>query len=95
MDDRIQAEARRWFARLLAPDCASAERVAFERWRGADPDHAAAYDRVERLMGRVAELRDDPAVGHATREAVRARPTSRSWPRVAGSCPSVVVRTCR
>jgi transmembrane sensor len=84
MDDRIQAEARRWFARLLAPDCASAERVAFERWRGADPDHAAAYDRVEWLMGRVAELRDDPAIDHAARNAVRARPARRSWPRVAG-----------
>lgn len=84
MDDRVQAEARRWFARLLAPDCASAERTAFERWRVADPDHAAAYARVERLMGRVAELRNDPAIGHATREAVRARPKWQSWSRVAG-----------
>lgn len=84
MDDPIQAEARRWFARLLAPDCASVERATFERWRIANPDHAAAYARVERLMGRVAELRDDPTIGLAVRDAARLRPVRPWWPRVAG-----------
>jgi transmembrane sensor len=84
MDNQVQAEARRWFARLQAPDCAPEQRVAFEQWRTADQDHSAAYARVEHLMGRISELRDDPAVRQAMREALRSKPARAAWPRVAG-----------
>ncbi|MFT3791443.1 MAG: FecR family protein [Rudaea sp.] len=84
MNDRAAAEARRWFARLMAPDCAAAERADFERWRTADPQHAAAYDRVETLMGRVAELGDDAAIRQAAREALRPVRPQHGWRRTAG-----------
>lgn len=67
-------DAQRWFARLLAPDCTSQEREAFERWREARPEHAAAYARVERVMGRVGELRDDPAIREAAEAALQPVP---------------------
>jgi transmembrane sensor len=81
MDKRVQSEAMRWFARMLAPDCAPAERTAFERWRCAHPDHAAAYGRVEQLMGRVPELHGDPAILQASREALHGSPARPVWRR--------------
>lgn len=81
MDKRVQSEAMRWFARLLAPDCAPVERAAFEHWRGAHPDHAVAYGRVEQLMGRVPELHDDPAIRQASREALHGGAVRPAWHR--------------
>lgn len=36
-----------WDARLRSPLCAEADRVAFAAWRSADPDHEAAFDRLQ------------------------------------------------
>lgn len=85
MDDAIANEARRWYARLFSPDCAEDEREAFRRWQAADPGHAAAYARVERLMGRVDELRDDWAIRLAARDALREGPRRPPWKRVAAA----------
>jgi transmembrane sensor len=41
--------AARWFARLQDEAATGDEWLAFERWLGADPTHAAAYERLERL----------------------------------------------
>ena len=79
MDNQADIEAERWFARLQAPDCGVAERVAFEQWHSAHPDHEAAYARVEHLIGRVTELRDDPEIARAMRDALRPAPARRPW----------------
>jgi transmembrane sensor len=42
-------EALAWFARLRNGRIDPAERSAFETWRSADPEHAEAYARAERL----------------------------------------------
>lgn len=59
----IQAQADRWFARLLGPGIPEAEREAFERWRRV-PEHAAAYARSEYLWNHfgMPEIAADPRV---------------------------------
>jgi len=52
------AEAARWDARLRAPDCSKADRLAFEEWR-VHPANAAAWVR---LQAAVALLREHRAV---------------------------------
>ncbi|ASE38340.1 FecR family protein [Brevundimonas vesicularis] len=48
--------ATEWFVRLHASPKDEAARPAFETWRAADPSHAAAYARIQRLWGASAHL---------------------------------------
>ncbi|ULQ47269.1 FecR family protein [Flagellatimonas centrodinii] len=57
----IQAQAERWFTRMLDPDVSPMERVAFRHWKD-DPRHARAFAEVEALWGRVGETRDMPQI---------------------------------
>jgi len=69
-----------WDARLRNPDCTAEERVAFEAWRGAEPEHAEAFehlqDALEALRAAAArpELRAmrDAAVRQGKGRAMRA-----------------------
>jgi transmembrane sensor len=73
IDEQVLSEAARWFARLRAPDCSTADREAFERWRDADPSHAAAYARAHHASGAVDELlARDPRVQAMLDEALLA-----------------------
>jgi transmembrane sensor len=56
MDDRIVAEAARWYARLLADDCTDFERAEFERWRARSRRHADAYETAAALSTQLAHL---------------------------------------
>ena len=47
--EALPTTAEAWMARLLSEDCTALERQAFERWRAAHPDHAAAYRDLETL----------------------------------------------
>lgn len=80
-NDEVHTTAQRWFARLLAPDCSAVERAEFERWRAANPLHAAAYENVEDVWQRSEKLRHQPDIAAALREARRPAPrrTERSW----------------
>lgn len=55
-DTRIADEARDWLVRLSTGPAPQADRIAFEAWRAADPDHAAAYRRAAKLWDGVAEM---------------------------------------
>ena len=77
-----QDEAEYWFARLLDKDCSADARAAFERWRDADPSHAAAFRDVELLWKQSADAIRDPAIVAAAHRALRDAPamrTSRRW----------------
>lgn len=68
-------EAADWFLRLQEPDCPARARAEFQRWHAADPAHAAAYRRVQRLWADASELaREDPALGDVARRALHHRP---------------------
>ncbi|PWK81546.1 FecR family protein [Fulvimonas soli] len=75
------ASAEEWLARLLSPESGADDRAGFERWRAADPQHAAAYAAAERIHRRAAELAGDPLLRAAARAARRApqRSHRRAW----------------
>jgi transmembrane sensor len=80
MRDGSLDEAAQWFARLLDAKCPPEERAAFERWRQADPSHAAAYRELETIWQRSESAVKDPAIAAAARRALRNEPgTSRRW----------------
>lgn len=45
--DAITDAAAHWCMRLHASDCSSAERLAFEQWRDADPLHAFEFEAMQ------------------------------------------------
>jgi transmembrane sensor len=71
-------EAEHWFVRLLEPDCSAGERADFERWRVADPTHAAAYREIELLWKQSEEAVKNPAIMAAASRALRREPETRA-----------------
>ncbi len=49
--DPVMTEATRWFVALHEDAADASLRPQFEAWREADPQHAAAYYRLQRLWG--------------------------------------------
>lgn len=79
MSTREQAEA--WYARLMASDCSSHDRHAFEQWRSR-PGHAEAYAAMERLLASVDALADsDPRMEELVQRARRRPALSAGRPR--------------
>lgn len=54
--DPVMADATRWFVLLHEDPTDLSSRPAFEAWRDADPRHAAAFARLQRLWGASAHL---------------------------------------
>jgi transmembrane sensor len=71
-------EAEHWFVRLLDMDCSPAELADFERWRDADPSHAAAYREIELLWVQSREAVKDPVLMAAAKRALLREPPVRS-----------------
>ena len=57
-EDPIYEAAATWVARLSSSDATASERDRFERWRAADPAHAAAYAEMDALWRRLGHLPD-------------------------------------
>ena len=53
---RVLDEAAEWLMRLHDSGATDADRAACERWRQADPQHALAWERGERLLGKLGGL---------------------------------------
>ncbi|MDY6945528.1 MAG: FecR domain-containing protein [Pseudomonadota bacterium] len=68
-DSRTRLDAERWYVRLQAPDCSTAERLDFERWR-AVPEHAAAFAATQGLWQALGELADRPEVARLSRQVI-------------------------
>ena len=58
----MRREAAGWLARLQSDRDPNIERK-FQRWRDADPRHAAAFDRVKQSYGQAGLLRHSPLAG--------------------------------
>jgi transmembrane sensor len=71
-------QAAEWLVRLQ-DGATSADRAACEQWRAADPQHAAAWERAERLLDRLGALPPELAMPvlnrppHAARRAAITR----------------------
>jgi transmembrane sensor len=74
----IRDQASLWLARL---DSGSADVEAFERWREADPAHAAAFARTARLWSKIGETR---TALEAPQVAAQSAPSRRAFLRAAG-----------
>ncbi len=90
--------AEEWLARLHSPARSPQDEEAFERWRAADPDHAAAYAEVEYLHRNAALLGGDPLLRAVARAARRdftrrraSRPPRRTWWVAAGLAAGLLV----
>ena len=55
---QARAEAAAWLARLHAEDRDAADEAAFRAWLGASPDHAVAFEAVDRMWSDVGGLTD-------------------------------------
>jgi len=77
----VRAEAAAWLARLHAENRDAADEAGFRAWLEADPDHAAAFEAVDRMWSDVGGLSGLPSAlrdsfGHAlARPPVLARRT--------------------
>jgi len=59
----VRAEAAAWLARLHAQDRDAADEAAFRAWLNASPDHATAFEAVDRMwsdVGGLGNLRSGP-----------------------------------
>lgn len=56
LDPRVLEQAVEWLVRLGEEAAGEAERAACARWRAQHPDHARAWERVERLHDLVATV---------------------------------------
>jgi transmembrane sensor len=63
-DQAARSEAAEWHARLQSRAVSNAELESFYAWRG-DPVNAGAFDEVERVWTRLAELAGEPEVENA------------------------------
>jgi transmembrane sensor len=93
----VSLSAEEWLARLFSPDSGTHDSEVFERWRGADPEHAAAYAEAERIHRNAALLSTDPLLRAATRAARRdtvhqpAPPQRQMWLLAAGIAASLLL----
>ncbi len=80
LDDPVVAAALDWFVRLRDSSLGTEERQAFERWRDADPAHAAALAEVEALWTDMDAVPAPAPLPRAwTEPFVRAEQPRRSW----------------
>ena len=75
-DYRVLQEAAQWFSVLQSGSASEADRRAWRAWLG-QPDHALAWQRVERISGQFQPLVDDQAGRAASRLLQQRQPTRR------------------
>lgn len=87
-DQKVAAEAREWFIRLLDDEVSADEIALWQAWLARSPAHRAAYDRVTdawTLGGAsadrptIAELAGDPYDGSVPVADWRGKPQRRAW----------------
>lgn len=52
----VARQAAEWFLLLQSGAATAAECTAFERWRSSDPQHERAWERAERIGGRLGQI---------------------------------------
>lgn len=78
VDRALIAEATNWFSLMRSGDATPEDRLAFEKWRNADPRHAAAYEHALSVWEDIGEFDDlkelaaAPEFGRAERRPISA-----------------------
>ncbi|MBC3303110.1 FecR domain-containing protein [Pseudomonas sp. SWRI18] len=73
MSADLDQQAANWVIRLNEGNLSEREHQQLERWKAADPRHAAAFERMQGFVGRLQALRPQQAPVQAALEAVRVR----------------------
>lgn len=71
----VAHQAVQWWVALRSRDVGAAQRAQWTRWRAADPAHEAAWQRIEAVGGRLAEIPSPLARAalHAAPQSMRRR----------------------
>ncbi|AXA77927.1 iron dicitrate transport regulator FecR [Achromobacter xylosoxidans] len=69
----VAEQASRWYVLLMSGADTVQDRLAWERWRQADPDHERAWVHLMRADGRIRELEGSPAYQALTAERRKGR----------------------
>ncbi|PVX38361.1 FecR family protein [Janthinobacterium sp. 78] len=56
IDPRVLEQAADWLMQLHSGAASAQQRLACERWRASDPEHARAWQRAEALLGKLGGL---------------------------------------
>lgn len=73
MSNDLDQQAANWVIRLNEGNLSEREQQQFERWKAADPQHGAAFARLQGFVGRLQALRPQQAPVQAALEAARVR----------------------
>ncbi|MCS3511310.1 FecR family protein [Pseudomonas grimontii] len=73
MSADLDQQAANWVIRLNEGNLSEREQQQFERWKAADPQHVAAFERLQGFVGRLQALRPQQAPVQAALEAARVR----------------------
>ncbi|WP_341869484.1 FecR family protein [Pseudomonas cyclaminis] len=73
MSADLDQQAANWVIRLNEGNLSEREQQQFDRWKTADPQHAAAFERLQGFVGRLQALRPQQAPVQAALEAARVR----------------------
>ena len=75
-DYRVLQDAAQWFAVLQSGSASEADRLAWRSWL-REPEHAAAWQRVERISGQFQPLADDRIARSASHLLQQRQPNRR------------------
>ena len=75
-DYQVLQDAAQWFAVLQSGSASEADRLAWRSWL-QEPEHAAAWQRVERISGQFQPLADDRVARSASRLLQQRQPNRR------------------
>ena len=87
---RIRREASDWVARL-AEHASAEDHAAFRQWRGADPRHAEAYDRIASIWNQAGQLSRSPAATQVQAVSHAERPRTFGFALAASLVAAIVV----
>ncbi|TDS85027.1 FecR domain-containing protein [Comamonas sp. JUb58] len=73
ISEQAALQAAEWFFLLQAGDASAQDRARWQQWLAADPVHAAAWHKAERLAGQMAQLPPSLAMAALDRPAAQRR----------------------
>ncbi|MCX7295099.1 FecR domain-containing protein [Janthinobacterium sp.] len=68
--DEVQQQAAEWLTILMSGEASEAEYAAWQRWRGADPEHERAWQHIEAVTQRYKGVYRDGAQRTAAAQAL-------------------------
>ena len=78
-DNKVAAEAREWFVRLLDDDVSADEIALWQAWLARSPAHRTAYDRVTDAWTFGGAAADRPTIAELAQDRYDGSTTVAQW----------------